>query len=250
MSTPERCPTCNTAVPEGAARCPACGRVFGEENRCPHCNAIAAVIKRGAVTVCAACGKPRVGTVVLGGGTARRTASTKAMVARGRGRALRGFGALALGAGILVAALAAIVLPGAVGIGAAIVLGALGVGIGALSLRAGARSMVEADDEEMLAREAKIRELAQKNDFALTATQVAEGLELSVEEADRTLTKMVGDGSRIEVDVDAEGTVRYVFREARASKVPQVRVAPDAEPLEEEAEIARKAEKTRAARTE
>ncbi|MCZ7683272.1 MAG: hypothetical protein M5U28_32530 [Sandaracinaceae bacterium] len=96
--TPERCPTCGTSVPEGAPRCPGCGRVFGEANRCPHCHAVAAVIPRGGITVCAACGKPRAGAVVLGGGRgsivpasrAGRAESTSAMLRRGKGRAQRG----------------------------------------------------------------------------------------------------------------------------------------------------------------
>jgi hypothetical protein len=257
VSTPDRCPTCSTTVPEGALRCPACGRVFGEENRCPHCNAIAAVIRRGGGTVCAACGKPRAGAVALGRGggggvvaSTKRPVSSSAMMARGRGRAQRGFGVVSLAAGILLAALAAIVLPGAFGIVAAILLGALGVGIGALSLRAGARSMGKAEDEDHRALEGRVLQLAQKNDGALTATQVAEALGLSVEDADRALTRMVGDGSRIEVDVDHEGVVRYVFREVRASLTPKVRVEEEAEP--EEAELPEPAAKKKAktARTE
>jgi hypothetical protein len=243
-TTPERCPTCLTEVPEGAPRCPGCGRVFGEENRCPHCHAIAAVIQRGSGTVCAACGKPRAGTVVLGGGRgavvassrAGRTASTAAMVARGRGRVQRAFGVLSLGGAILAAVLAAIVLPGAFGIATAIALATLGVAIGALSLRAGARSLGRADDEEHRAREAAVLELAEKSNGVLTATQVAKAHGLTLDEADRALTRLVGDGTRVDVEVDGEGVVRYVFREMRASRMPpQVRVA-DESPEEAEAE--------------
>ena len=55
----ESCPTCGTALPAGAQRCPGCGRVFGEDNRCPHCHAIAAVRAVGDGYVCTACSKPR-----------------------------------------------------------------------------------------------------------------------------------------------------------------------------------------------
>lgn len=237
--TPERCPTCSTAVPEGASRCPGCGRVFGEANRCPQCNAVAAVIARGGVTVCAACGKPRAGATVLGGGSAQsmmpasvagRDASTTAMLSRGRGRAQRGFGVLALAGGVLMAALAAGVLPGAFGMVVAVLSALIGVGLGALSIRAGARNMERAEAESRRAREAAIFELAAKREGLLTAREVADAFHVSEEDADATLTRAIGDGSRVTLDVDDEGVVRYVFLEHRPRAAARVRVdasAPD-----------------------
>ena len=241
---PETCPTCATAVPEGAPRCPGCGRVFGEENRCPHCHAVAAVIKRGGTTVCAACGKPRAGTVVLGGegkggiipaSRVGREASTSAMMTRARGRTQRGFGILALSAGIVVAALAAALVPGAVGIGLAVAGGLLGVGTGALSIRAGAKNMEKARRDEARATEIAVYELAEEQGGSLTASVTATALRISPDEADDLLTSLVGDGSRIEVDVDEEGVVSYVFRELVAKR-PKVRVEEVEEPAEEVAE--------------
>lgn len=245
MASPERCPTCDTAVPEGAERCPGCGRVFGEANRCPHCHAVAAVIRRRGTTVCAACGKPRAGTVLLGGGASDsivpssprgRQASTSAMLTRSRGRAQRGFGIVALGGGVLTAILAAMVVPGAVGLGLALAFGLVGVGLGALSIRAGARSMEKARGETQQAQATAVLELAAEEGGRLTATDVARRFGVSVDEADALLTSMVGDGSKVGVDVDDDGVVRYVFHELEAPRA-RVRVSvEEAEPEELEVE--------------
>lgn len=241
-SSPERCPTCATEVPDGATRCPGCGRVFGEDNRCPHCHAIAAVIMRGGKTICAACGKPRAGATILGDGNPR--GGSGATVSRARGRAQRAFGVLALGGGIFAAVLAAMVIPGAAGIGLAVLGGALGVGIGALSIRSGAQSMEKARAEEERANRAAVLELAEELDGRVTATQAAQALRLSIEEADAVLTAMVGDGSRVDVDVDREGVVIFVFRElARAARV---RVEPlEEDDTQEEVEASTESERKR-----
>ncbi|HJL19118.1 MAG TPA: zinc ribbon domain-containing protein [Sandaracinaceae bacterium LLY-WYZ-13_1] len=239
--TPERCPTCNTAVPEGAVRCVACGRVFGEENRCPHCNAVAAVIQKRGKTVCAACGKPRTGTTVLGpdgpqamlDDAAGRRRGTSASLVRASGRGQRAFGIAALGGGVLTAVLAAALLPWPLGLGLALAGGLLGVGVGALSLRAGAKTMTRADREEGRSREMAILELAEERGGRLTATDVAKELGLGLEEADRVMTGMVGDGTRVGVDVDADGVVHYVFREVTRPAPPRVRVAEEAPGAEE-----------------
>jgi len=251
--TPERCPTCGTSVPEGAPRCPGCGRVFGEVNRCPHCHAVAAVIQRGNITVCAACGKPRAGATVLGGGQARaimpasvhgRDASTTAMLKKGKARAQRLFGVLALAMGVLMAALVAAVLPGTFGLLMALMVAFVAVTVGGLSMRAGARNADQASEADLRARETAVLELAEKRGGALTATEVAAEFGVGFDEADATLTRMVGDGSRISVDVDDEGVVRYVFRELVAAPA-RVRVATDEE---EELEEPAVRERERAAR--
>lgn len=234
--TPESCPTCGIAVPPGAARCPGCGRVFGEQNRCPHCHAVAAVIERRGKTVCAACGKPRVGAVTLSGdrpsrrGIVRTThqdrqTGTRAMLARARGRSQRGLGIVALAAGIAMAAAAAVLIPGALGLVVALVAGALGVGLGGLSVRAGARNMEAARALEGQADDSAILELAKQRGGVLTADETAEALGLGVEEADALLTSMVGDGSEVDVEVDAEGRVTYEFHALRQAAA-QVRVEP------------------------
>lgn len=252
--TPERCPTCGTSVPEGAPRCPGCGRVFGEANRCPHCHAVAAVIPRGGVTVCAACGKPRAGAVTLDGvrgsvvptSSAGRAASTSAMLRRGKGRAQRGLGVLLLAAGVLAAVLATATVPGAAGLALAIVAGAIGVGLGALTIRAGARSLREGEAHDRRARETAVLELAERRGGTLTASDVAKALGLALDEADALLTSMVGDGTSVGVDVD-DGVVRYVFRDLVPAPSARVRVEAELEPEEAPATPA-KAERARTQR--
>ncbi len=223
------CPTCGTSLPDDASRCFACGRVFGEDNRCPHCHAIAGVLGVGATVVCAACRKPRTmlpGTVVLGGSTAPVAPAATALVGRrAAGAGLRIGGGLAIGFGVFAAAVAFAVLPGALGLLFAMALGVAGVGGGAAALRAGARQGQEADKARVRDREHRILDLASGSGGDLTVTEVAQALGCSLAEADAALTAMA-DGSRVTVEVDPNGLVHYVFREL-AAETPAARIRVD-----------------------
>lgn len=210
--TEERCPTCRTPVPEGATRCPGCGRVFGEQNRCPHCNAVAAVIARGGRTVCAACGKPRAGDVVLGP-TAELRPETRAMIRRARARGQRALGVASITSGVLAALLVAALVSGGTGVMLAVLVALLGGALGALSIRAGARGLAAAQRDVARELERRVLDLAAKEGGELTATHTATALGVSVEDADAALTALVGDGSRVSVEVDDDGVLSYVFRE-------------------------------------
>lgn len=229
----EACPTCGTSLPSGAQRCPGCGRVFGEDNRCPHCHAIAAIRAAGDGYVCVACSKPRERkplTTVLGEGPSRSSiVPSGASSARGRG--LRSVGVLALGAGVLGAALATALLG----------LGVLGIGIAAASAIAGAfagitllRRASSADDRARAFAdsnaETRVRGAAQKLGGDVTAKAVAEALGVPVAEADAVLTRM-SDGTEVTVEVDTDdGSLHYVFQsivQAAAAARAKVRVADD-----------------------
>jgi hypothetical protein len=232
---PERCPTCGTQVPPGAARCPGCGRVFGEDNRCPHCHAIAAVRPDGDGYVCVACGKPRTRkplTTVLGEEPGR--ASLVPRPVSMRGRALRTAGTASVAAAIAGAALATVVLgTGVVGIATAAAVGAVFVLLGLRFFRRASGVDEEARALDQKTAAAKVHGAAARLGGDVTAAQVAEQLGVSVEEADRALTAMA-DGTKVTVEVDTDtGTVHYVFAEILAAK-PKVRVAPS-EPEAEEA---------------
>ncbi|MFK7992405.1 MAG: hypothetical protein AB8I08_40665 [Sandaracinaceae bacterium] len=233
----QRCETCGTHVSEGAAKCPGCGRVFGEQNRCPHCHAVAGVLKRGPATVCAACGKARTG-VLIGRAGREVDGPTRAMMSRASGRGKRAFGILSLSAGVLAAVGAAVLFPGSLGIGLAIAAGVIGAGVGGLSIRGGARSMQEADEQERRTLERQLLALAAEEGGRLTAAHAAEVLSLEVDAADDALTAMVGDGSRVDVDVSDEGEIEYVFSRLVAKAASRVRV----EPVTEDAEDTRLAE--------
>lgn len=229
--SPTRCPTCGTAVPPGAARCPQCGRVFGEANRCPHCNAIAAVRRKGAGYACVACGGERQvgpGTTVLGDDGPSRV---EQLTVRGVDPASAALARLVRLAGVLM-------------VGAAVVAGAIGLTtsapvivmmVAAAALGAGGiTAMSQAARVESRARERRERALEQRaiaiaetHAGDVTATQIAKELHLGLEEADALLTRMA-DGARVAVEVDDEGIVHYVFREIRASRGPKLRVADDA----------------------
>ncbi|MEM1418728.1 MAG: hypothetical protein AAGH15_27785, partial [Myxococcota bacterium] len=136
MTRPTSCAVCGTAIPPSADRCIACGAVWGEDNRCPRCHALAGVRPAGDGYRCLACNAPRdrlPGTTVFG-------QPSVGVSAGAAGRGLRILGSLTLGAGVVLAALAAAVLPGTLGFIGAVVLGGAGVGLGGLALRAGARA--------------------------------------------------------------------------------------------------------------
>lgn len=167
-------------------------------------------------------------------------APTRAMMSRASGRTKRAFGILSLSAGVLAAVGAAVLFPGSLGIGLAIAAGALGAGVGGLSIRGGARSMREADEQDRRALERQLLTLAAEEGGRLSAARAAEALSLGVDEADDALTAMVGDGSRVDVDVSDEGEVEYVFARLVARAATKVRVEPVEEsvaPDDEELEV-------------
>lgn len=234
---PERCPTCATAVPPGAARCPGCGRVFGEDNRCPHCHAIAAIQADGDGYACVACGKPRERkplTTVLGEGPSRLSLTPRS--ASVRGRALRTGGIALVGAGVLGAALATAILgTGLAGIVTASALAVVSIVLGLRLFRRASRTDERTRTQDQKTAAAKIRGIAARLGGDVTAAQVAEQLGVPVEEADAALTQMA-DGTVVTVEVDTDtGTVHYLFTDLIAAR-PKVRVA-TGEGSDEDAEL-------------
>ncbi len=163
------------------------------------------------------------------------------MMVRARGRTQRGFGVLTLAGGIAAAALAAALVPGIVGLGIAALGGAIAVGLGGLTIRAGARNMDQARRLEREVARTAIEELAAKHGGVLTAAQAAMALQVAEAEADEILTSMIGDGSEVDLEVDDEGVVTYVFHALRAPVIEvRVEVAEERgveEPVEMPAEL-------------
>jgi hypothetical protein len=229
MTTP--CPTCAFAVPDGAPKCPQCGRVFGEANRCPHCHAIAAVRPSGPGFVCSACGKPR----TLEPGTTIAGLDPNAL-ASPRRRGLRLLGGFSMSLAILGAALATALLgTGGAGIAVAIAVGSVGAFVGVRFLQradAAERAM-----GEQLAKNRVERARVMLIERTATVAELAAALGTSEDEADRIATSLAAeerDGIRAELDEDV-GVVRYGRRRALAP----VRVEdPDAEVPEEERQAA------------
>ncbi|NOY93050.1 MAG: hypothetical protein GXP55_17840 [Deltaproteobacteria bacterium] len=244
--TPARCSTCSTELTPGATRCPGCGKVFGEANRCHRCNAIAAVTPSGKGYVCLACGAPRQlapGTTVISNGSLGvpqsqpPAADSFARVARapavrsssfsGPSRfktvSLRAGGVVLLAAGVLGAALSVVITGGATaGFLVAAAVGGAGAGLGGLMLRAGGRASTQADRRHSLAVEQAILDLAAERAGVLRVTDVARGLGVTVAEADEFLSGLA-DGSRVTVEITPDGLLVYHFREVESAP-PRMRV--------------------------
>ncbi len=246
--TPPRCSTCGTELAPGATRCPGCGKVFGEANRCHHCNAIAAVTPSGKGYVCLACGAPRQlspGTTVISSGSVGvprsqpPAADSFAQVSRSRAPvvrssafsgpsrfkavSLRAGGVILLAAGVLGAALSVVITGGATtGFLVAAAVGGAGAGLGGLMLRAGGRASTQADRRHGLAVEQAILDLAAQRAGVLRVTDVARGLGVTVAEADEFLSSLA-DGSRVTVEITPDGLLVYHFREVESAP-PRVRV--------------------------
>lgn len=244
---PAVCPTCGTAIPAGRAQCPGCKKVFGEDNRCATCNAIAGVFARGGGFVCAACSAPRErlpGTVVIGGArpqslrpgaTAGRQSGAPpatALATRASATGLRLVGGAAIGGGALGAALAVLLISGPIGFVVGGALGVAGLALGVLAWRSGTKQNASAAHEERAAREQAVVALAQQSGGILTVTQVAQALGWSAEAADALLTSMA-DGTRVTVEVDEQGLLTWHFHEVTRAAAPRVRVSDEASAIPE-----------------
>jgi hypothetical protein len=225
---PTTCPTCGTAVPHGAAKCPGCGRVFGEANRCPHCHAVAAVRRKGSGYVCVACGKERQvepGSTVLGAEGAARVDQLSIggvdPASAAMARLLR-FGGVLLVAAAVVAGAVGVVATSAPLVVMMVAAAALGAG-GITAMSQAARVESGARERRAAQIQRRILALAEASGGELTATAAARALHLGLEEADAALTRLA-DGTRVTVEVDDEGVVRYVFRELMP-RGPRVRVS-------------------------
>ena len=221
MSTiPENCPTCDTKVPQGSRQCPGCKRVFGEDNRCGSCHAVAAVVPSGQGFKCLACGKPRTlkpGTVVLGGDASKDATSllVDSRTQRGVSWGSRFLGITGIAGGLLLSMAAAVLLPGMVGYVVAGALAVGGVGTGMAALYAGKRSAEAAEARRAQQLRAGIMDLAARHEGQLLATQVAREYGMGVPEADKALTELV-DGQRVTLEVSPDGILVYHFHEVRA----------------------------------
>ena len=223
--------------------------MFGEDNRCSSCNAIAAAVPKGQSFRCLACGKPRTlkpGTVVFGGAGGKDAGSLliDSRTQRGIGWGSRFIGITGIVGGILLSVAAAAVLPGVVGYAVAAVVAMGGVGTGMGALYAGKRSAEAAEERRAQLLAAGIMQLAERNEGQLLATQVAREYGMSIPEADEALTRLV-DGQRVTLEVSPDGILVYHFHEVRALAEARVKVmVTSEEPAEVESAAAASADST------
>ncbi|MFO0693040.1 MAG: zinc ribbon domain-containing protein [Polyangiales bacterium] len=244
---PSNCTACGTAIPAGSFRCPGCGRVFGDDNRCPSCQAIAAVAPSGNGFVCVACRAPRErlpGTVVvpdsgLSGLPAKHLPSVKSAAATGTAWGFRVLGFLSVTAGAISAIATVLLGHGPLALGLAATIGFFGLTAGGLFFAFGERLAGQGRQQAAAGLELRILALAEKHQGELYATDVARAFGISSATAEAELGKLA-DGSRVVAEVTPDGLVKYCFRELAArAPAARVRVAPPAEEAAVEVEARR-----------
>lgn len=75
------------------------------------------------------------------------------------------------------------------------------------------RGSVQRDRALRTRRELDILRLAEERGGRLAATEVATRLRISADDADRVLTSLIGDGTRVDAEIDPSGALVYVFKE-------------------------------------
>ncbi len=208
---PTSCRVCSTDL-GGSLQCPACNAVHGEDNRCPSCRSLAGIRPEAGGYACMSCGKPRErkpGSVLFEVQTL--SAGDKATLGRVQKAGLRTFGIVSIAFGVAAAAGAMMAIGGVFGIAVALAAGSVGVGVGALSMKAAQGG------EDLVARsqERELFQLAGNRNGVLTVSDVVQGMGLSTKDAERALSR-VADGSRVRAELTPDGRVEYVFQELRA----------------------------------
>lgn len=204
---PATCTACDAPIPSGRDRCPGCGKVYGEWNRCPSCHAIAAVHEaRRGFYVCAACSAPRQrqrGTPV--DSEFADELWRRSIVQRSFGWALWPVGVAFIGSAAVILGVGQLFESAVAYVSAfAGLLGALGVTALFFARRLGKRALALRDQAR---RERLLTHLTRAR-AALTAGEAARALHLRPVEADAALTSLAKSG-KLDLDVDDRGTVRY-----------------------------------------
>jgi hypothetical protein len=189
------CRACGAVLPADKSVCAACGAAQGEENRCPHCTAIADVQSHPTLGfVCRVCGGPRVAVDARFAVPSHTT--TTALVAAGReqtkhlmfsaaGLLLGGMGALGL---IIAAVVVLAASPGLVPSLAAFLAASVPFAAGLLALRRAAQARARRAEALHSARVAALGDV-QAVTGPLDATRAAELLRLDPEQAELLLAE-------------------------------------------------------------
>jgi hypothetical protein len=233
---PERCSTCETAIPSGRTRCPGCGRVFGEDNRCVHCHAIAPARRSPVGLVCLACGgarDERPNSVIVASTHSRHGRAHLRLIAL----ALRLGGIALVAGGVLGAAVLSTWLDGIRAFILGALLGGASVAAGAALLRTAFRLRAEASDEVRAAREQAVLELARAGDGTVTVTEVARHFGETFEASEKFLVSLV-DENRVALDIQDDGVLLYRFREVQShGAVPRLRIGAELRAESEEVQV-------------
>lgn len=224
------CYVCNFyPVPDGdGVECPHCHRLqYG--TRCPNCGQNAPTIIRGMRVYCSACNQPR---GPLTSGVPLNVVGQPSRVGSSLSRFV-GWSTLlgSLMLAVLLGLLFGVIGGATVGLVAAMVVALVGGGLSYALLRGGRKLQERSDLAQRAVREQAIYALAARRGGVLTASEVATALNLQVGEADAALTALANEAGRVSVEVDANGTVQYVFQPAPPREPPtRVELAGGAEP--------------------
>lgn len=219
------CPSCGSPLAADANQCRACKRVFGEDNRCPHCDAYAPARWNGVSLSCSACDKPRdrkPKTVVI----EEKGGSGEVLTAKAGSLALTlaGVTGFAFSGLSLITAVAGFAWLGFVAGTMSLGLAAGFAVFGTWAWRRGRAASAAVVDRDAVATELRILSLAEQNAGVLSVTDVVRGLGVQSAKAESILNGLV-DGSRVTMEVDSNGAITYQFRELqKALPAPRVRV--------------------------
>lgn len=197
---------------------------------CPHCHKDAPVLYRGVVPYCTACGAQRAPLTGASVNLAGKPEKVGGTVASAAGVVVLVVG---LGVALLLGALAAAVGYGMVGLALGGPVALISITIGTLLLLGGRSLRKTGAVEAQRTREQGIFALASNRGGLLRAADVAAALGITVEEADAELTALAKQKSdRVTLEIDDNGGIYYRFiNEVGAfGAAPRVRVPPYAAP--------------------
>ncbi len=206
-------------VPDGeGVECPHCHRLqYG--NTCPRCGKNAPTLIKGFRVVCSACGAER-GPLSSGMpvNIAGQTSRIGGALSRGLGWALLFvcIVMLAVGSAAMLGPLVLKILLGIPALG----IGVLAGGFSIAALRGGTKLREHGTNAQKSAREQALLAFATHHGGIVTASEAAAAMNVQHAEADAMLTQMAREGTRVSVEVDAQGVVRYVFRDAPRPPMP------------------------------
>ena len=189
------CRACGAVLAANETVCAACGAAQGEENRCPHCTAIADVQPHPTLGfACRVCGGPRIamGARFVVPSHATKTAlvaagreQTKHLVFSAAGFLLSGMGTL----GLVIASIAVFAAsPGLVPSLAAFLAASVPFAVGLLALRRAAQARTQRGEALHAARVAALGDV-QAVTGPLDATRAADVLRLDPEQAELLLAE-------------------------------------------------------------
>lgn len=206
-------------VPDGeGVECPHCHRLqYG--TTCPRCGRNAPTLVKGFRVVCSACGAER-GPLSSGmpANIAGQTSKIGGVLSRGLGWALLFVFILMFAVGI-AALTGPLLLKILLGI-PAIAIALLAGGGSWAALRGGKKLSEQGTAAQRAAREQALLAFAAHHGGVITASEAAAAMNVQLADADAMLTAMAREGSRVSVEIDPHGVVRYVFKDAPRPPLP------------------------------